>query len=832
MDREKIDGNFTPGYTPQLNGVAEKFNLTLQNKVRALLLDSGVPSNMWFLAAEVAVNMYNRTPHSSINFELPLNKLAPSEKSHFERIRRFGCVAYAYIPQPKKKFAPRAIKAIFVGYSTNSYVLWHPPTRKFIISRNVRFNENMVYKDVYRGKTLEAEDAELDFGNNLASNEGGSQAPCEIQPVPAQVPVQLKRKRGRPKKTGSEIEHVNEPPVKRKILPGRKAKEGRDFKIYARRVHDTSFAYFAAKELCLKKVMFNDFEADAPTSHSLEEDELKYVLLASVNKDPTSYREAKSSPEWPHWLQAIREELGSMEDNDVWDILNKSELEREGVKINEIDSKWVFKKKVGPDGKVIYKARLVIRGFKDRKEYELRETYAPVSRLPIVRAGLSIINKFDLHACQMDVKTAFLNGTLKNDIYMKIPDGIECDEVFRRTKTFKLKRALYGLKISSKRWSERFREEVYKLGFTCDTNEPCLYTMRILGLIVFIILYVDDMLIASNDLAKLNEIKSKLCEAFEMKDLGEPDVFLGMKISRDRKNKVITLNQTEYAKKILERFNLSDCTPHDTPMVTKKVKNQEARKLESLAEVEVPEIPKVPFREAIGSLMYLAMATRPDIAYAVSSLARRQLNPTEADWDEVKRVFRYLRGTLNLGLTYTSKENEMIVYTDTSLLDCEGSTSTSGYLIKIYGDTISWRSHKQTLVTRSSADAEYVALSESCSEIISLDKALRDITNTTFYTVTIWCDNKSAIDNSQKEGCHKLKHYDESLEVIKENLRHREKTGNRKLLSEAHGDFVKQCYNEGRIIVRKIPTKSNIADIFTKPLSRGQFRTLRLSLLN
>jgi len=221
-----------------------------------------------------------------------------------------------------------------------------------------------------------------------------------------------------------------------------------------------------------------------------------------------------------------------------------------------------------------------------------------------------------------------------------------------------------------------------------------------------------------------------------------------------------------------------------------------------------------------------------NIAYAVGALARKQLNPTERDWDEVKRVFRYLRGTLNLGLKFRGETNDMRSLTDTSLLDCEGSKSTSGYVIKLYNDAVSWRSHMQRLVTQSSCDAEYLALSEVCSEIISMDKALRDILGTTFYPVVIHCDNQAALDNSQKEGCHKLKHYDESIETIKTNLEIREQTGNRQRMSEAHGDFVKQCQLEGRVLVRKINTHDNTADIFTKPLDRGDFRKHRAALLN
>jgi len=461
----------------------------------------------------------------------------------------------------------------------------------------------------------------------------------------------------------------------------------------------------------------------------------------------------------------------------------------------------------------------------------LKETYAPVSRLAIVRAALAIINKLNLFACQMDVKTAFLNGTLEDDIYMSIPDGVECDEITKKNKICKLKKALYGLKISPKRWNKKFAEVAKELGLKNDFHEPCLFTWREKGELAFIVLYVDDLLIASNNQIILNKIKTKLNERFQMKDLGEPDVFLGMKIVRDKKNRVTKISQTEYTMRILERSNMLEARSHDTPMVTRQVKKRELRKRSAPGELIVQKT-KVPFREAVGSLLYLAGATRPDIAYAVGCLSRRQLNPTEDDWEEAKRVFAYLRATTNIELIYRGDSDDLAVFTDASLMDCEGSKSTSGYALKLFGDLISWRSHKQSIVAHSSCEAEYLALSESCQEIISIDKAVRWVLGYTLFPATIWCDNKSAMDNTEMEGSHKLKKFDDSIEKIKRDLQHTEETGNRVRITEAHGDFVKACLIEGRVKVRWVSTKDNLADIFTKPLSRFDFRKFRSGLMN
>ena len=192
--------------------------------------------------------------------------------------------------------------------------------------------------------------------------------------------------------------------------------------------------------------------------------------------------------------------------NRVWDLTEKPKVKPIGKKLNMIDSKWVFKKKVESDGRIIYKARLVTRGFKDTNIYGLKETYAPVSRLPLIRAVTSLANKSDWEMCQMDVKTAFLYGELQEEVYMEIPDGIQVSKETKLAKVCELKRSLYGLKISPKKWNRRFSEEARKLGLQNDLHDPCLFTWRLKGKLAIVILYVDDMLIASNDKKKLEEL--------------------------------------------------------------------------------------------------------------------------------------------------------------------------------------------------------------------------------------------------------------------------------------------------------------------------------------
>lgn len=789
LEREKIESDPSPPYTPEHNGVAERFNQTIQGKVRSYMFDSGLPKTMWEFAVEAAVHAYNRTPHKSIDYEVPLKRFAPNENVHFEQIKRFGCIGYVKVPKPNAKFDERAIKAVLVGYTSTGYILWHPSSGKYLESRNVRFNEKIVYKNVYQTKELKQ--------NNSDKIESNKDKTKDEQTLEGKIRRPMTRAQTKREKNMN-LEDEN-----------------------------LAIAYFSDPGKIIQDIDLKN----------KEDDDLSHAFLATINEDPITYQDALESKDKENWKKAIQEEIDSMNTNNVWNIVDKPTVMLDGTKANIIDSKWVFKRKQEENGATRFKARLVIRGFKDKREYDLRETYAPVSRLPVVRLVLAIINKYQLFACQLDVKTAFLNGILEEEFYMKIPDGVTTNEEVKQTKVCKLKKSLYGLKISPQKWNKRFTEEVRKFGLENDVHEPCLFTWRKDGKLLVLILYVDDMLVASNDEHKLQEIISRLGEVFDMKNLGAPRNFLGIIIERNKEQNSMKLHQEKYVESMLERFNMKDCKPQNTPMVTRRAtEHNKKRKLEQTNhnELQTENLTpcKAPYREAIGSLMYLANATRPDIAFAVNYLARKQLEPTESDWVCVKRVFRYLRGTSNVGLIYKGTGDNLEVMTDASFRDCEDSTSTSGYVISLFKDVISWRSRKQSYVTLSTCQAEYLAMSEACQEIISLDKGMRFIIGQTFFPVIIWCDNRAAKECTEKNGSHKLKMFDDSIRSIKEELEERERTGTRKHMADTHGDFVKTCVNQNIVKVMWINTKENNADIMTKPLPLESHKYLRDKMFN
>jgi len=562
MKRENIEPDYLPPATPQHNGVAERLNQIIKGKIRAFMCDSGIPPTMWEFAAEAAVQAYNVTPHKSINYQVPIIKFASNARCNFDQLRRLGCIAYVKLPKIESKFKAVAIKTILVGYLPTGYLLWHPSSRKFIESKHVKFLEKLTYKDVYIKERIctdqsNAKPQQEEFAV-IRENENATQSEN------LETEKTKHKKRGRPRKENKEkIEQKK----KDKVSPITRSKSKRkleseeqiNHEITARRVHDISFLNG-----------HTDFT---------ELDKLAHVWISKVQKDPSNYNEAMNSSEKEFWKSAVKEELASMESNKVWKLVERPKPTANGKKPNIIDAIWVFKKKVDADGLVKHKARLVGRGYKDKNEYDLRETYAPVSRLSLIRASLSVINKLDLHVCQMDVKTAFLNGELEDEIFMEIPDGLEVHSETRRTKVCKLEKSIYGLKkVSLKRWYEKFVKEAQKLGLTNDMHDPCLFTWRHNGKMVFVVLYVDDMLIASNDLEKLNEVKIRLSNVFEMKDLGEPKNFLGMTIQRNRSKREILIHQADYTERMLEKFNMEGSNPKDTPMETRQVSNRNKRR--------------------------------------------------------------------------------------------------------------------------------------------------------------------------------------------------------------------------------------------------------------
>jgi len=374
-----------------------------------------------------------------------------------------------------------------------------------------------------------------------------------------------------------------------------------------------------------------------------------------LDDDPITVSQAKSSSNSNKWIAAMEDEMKSMADNGVWDLVELPEGKK------PIGCKWIFKTKRDSLGNIErYKARLVAKGFTQKEGIDFKETFSPVSTKDSFRIIMALVAQFDLELHQMDVKTAFLNGDIEETIYMVQPENFESHD--SKHLVCRLKKSLYGLKQTSRQWYWKFDDIVSSFGFKENIVDQCIYLKVSGSKFIILVLYVDDILLASSCVDLLRETKDFLSNKFEMKDLGEASYVLGIKIHRDRSRYTLGLSQKAYIEKVLARFDMQDCAPGDTP-VSKGDKY--SLKQCPITDLEIKEMDKVPYASAVGSLMYAQVCTRPDIAYIVGVLGRFLKSPGLVHWKAVKRVMRYLQRTKDLIFTYRRTDHfEVIGYFD------------------------------------------------------------------------------------------------------------------------------------------------------------------------
>ncbi|KAK8701528.1 hypothetical protein V6N13_019915 [Hibiscus sabdariffa] len=341
-----------------------------------------------------------------------------------------------------------------------------------------------------------------------------------------------------------------------------------------------------------------------------------------------------------------------------------------------------------------------------------------------IRILLAIAAFHDYEIWQMDVKTAFHNGKLEEDVYMTQPEGFVASE--NAGKVCKLQRSIYGLKQASRSWNLRFNDAIKEFGFIRNEDEPCVYKKVSGSIISFLILYVDDILIIGNDIPTLQSIKTWLSSCFSMKDLGEASYILGVKIYRDRSRRLLGLSQSTYIDKVLKRFSMEESKRGFLHM----------RHGISLSKEMCPSSPQerermsqIPYASAIGSIMYAMICTRPDLSCALSMTSRYQANPGEGPWITVKNILKYLKRTKDVFLVYGGEEQLSIKgYTDASFqTDKDDSRSQSGFVFCRNGGAVSWKSSKQGTIADSTTEAEYIAASEAAKEAVWIKKFVTEL---------------------------------------------------------------------------------------------------------
>ena len=514
------------------------------------------------------------------------------------------------------------------------------------------------------------------------------------------------------------------------------------------------------------------------------------IAMKAVAMDPTSFEDAISRSDEAKWREAMDNEMSSLEQNETWKLVPLPE----GRKI--VTCRWVYKSKLNPDGSLAkYKARLVARGYTQTKGVDYYETFAPVVRYESVRCVLSIAAAMNMSIKQFDVQTAFLNGPLEETIFMDQPEGYSdgTDRVCL------LQRSLYGLKQAPRCWNAKFDEFLNGNGFTATEEDRCVYTRKRDKDLDILCLYVDDGLVCSTSNQSLESFLEKLKSTFSV-TINDPDTYVGMQLGINRESRTISITQSGYIKRVLERFGCQDAKSVTSPL-------EPHVKLISGCEEERYDCP---YRELIGCLNYASMISRPDITFATNALARFSNCPTHEHWVAAKRVLRYLKGTLNSGITLGGNLPITINgYCDSDWgAEADQNRSTSGFVFTLNRGPVAWTSSLQRLSALSVSEAEYVSLAEALKECLWLRPFLRSLQLDVSEPTQINVDNQAAIALSKNPEFHKrTKHI---------GIRYHR---------------IRQEQENGTVIVNYVPTEVNPADLLTKSLGGNELKR-KLSLFS
>ena len=483
------------------------------------------------------------------------------------------------------------------------------------------------------------------------------------------------------------------------------------------------------------------------------------------------------SPNTERWRAAEKAEYDSLLENKTW-VLVPRPKDRQVVA-----NRWVYD--IKHDGR--FKARLVAKGFTQVWGEDYHETFSPVACFESIRYLLvhAALEDWDIEA--MDVKTAFLNGDLEEEIYMEQPEGwaVKGKEKY----VCLLKKAIYGLKQASRQWNAKIHKSLLDLGFSRTYSDAGVYVYRRQGgdFTLIVVLYVDDLLLFGDDTSQIAQLKRALKKQYKMTDLGPVQRFLGLRITRDCSVQTIDIDQEEYIQSVLEHFNMADCKPASTPLPSGAV----------LVATEQPASDSFcqRYQSLIGSLLYATLGTRPDIDFAVTRLSKYNANPSDAHWNYAKYVLRYLQGTKNYRLRYYGASNDgLLSYSDSDWAeDRDDRHSTSGSVFLMAGGAVSWASRRQPTISLSLTEAEYKAASDTCRQLTWLRTFGSELGDDVTRPTPLCLDNQGSIFLSVNP-------------VIDRRTKH----------VEIKYHYIREQVELGSVEIFYVATKDQLADALTK----------------
>ena len=741
--KNKIKHNYTCPYSPHQNGTAERSWRTLFDMARALLIESKLPKFLWPYAINTAAYIRNRCFVQRIKdtpFHLITNKTPDLSKLHI-----FGSICYSYLNNGKK-LDPRSKKGYFVGYDkcSPSYLVYYKEENKVMKHRVVHFTdkfENIVSDGFINEEFINCDS--YDENNGFIKEENSE--------------IIDNTDEGR--NYNGNI--INRNDSSRNLLNDNNVE-----KRYPTRTRKPP-------------AHLNDYDLNTG------EDAVNFIDYCYMLNIPISYEDALNCDDSLKWKLAMDREMETLKLNGTFTLVDLPE----NCKL--VGGKWVYDIKGDPNDP-IYKARYVAKGYSQTYGIDYFETFSPTTRMESVRVLMQLAMNYNIFVHQMDVKSAYLHAPIDCDLYVVQPKGYEILNESGKPMVFKLNKSLYGLKQSGRNWNNLLCSYLCDIGFTQSNVDPCIYTKSENGNLTIILVWVDDLIILCSSQNVVKEIKSKLCSKFKMKDLGEISTFLG--ISFKVTNDFISMDQSRYLENVLKRFSLYDCKGRSTPCEA----NLAAYEINN---IDPDEIDNTKYRQMVGSLIYAATCTRPDLSFIVMKLSQNLSNPRTCDLLLLKHVFQYIKKTIDYALVFRKTENlKLIGYCDADwATNVDNRRSITGYCFSLSesGPVISWRSKKQNSVALSTCEAEYMAISQTCQELSFLVQLLKDIISIDFEPVHINNDNQGAIALVKNPVKHqKSKHID---------IRYH---------------FIREYYQLNKITLNYVPSNENFADIFTKPMKK------------
>ena len=736
--KNKIKHETSAPYSPHQNGTAERNWRTLFEMARCLLINAKLDKKFWPYAVMTATYVRNRCYNNRIK-QTPYQALT-HRKPNISNMAIFGSECFAYL-QSKAKLDARCERGIFFGYDKGSpaYLVYFPETGKITRVRNVKFTNK------FRNEP-DHEDHDQFFDRlERPEREDEPLQPqiVEVGPVEPEMPNQ-------PAPQG-EADPNSRYPVRHTRRP----------------THLNDY------------VVANDLDNNDLIGYNVD-----YCCATLVY--PKTYKEAIESPDSEKWHKAMNEEMKSLNENDTYTLSQLPEGK------SAVGSRWVYTVKENQHGEQRYKARYVAKGYSQVPEIDYFETFSPTAKITSIRVLLQLALDRNMEVHQMDVKTAYLNAPIDCELYIEQPEGFVKYSETGEKLVWKLNRSLYGLKQSGRNWNHMLHTFLTSKGFSQLASDPCVYTRQRNGKTTIVLIWVDDLIIASDSTSSLNEVKEDLSSKFKMKDLGKLAWFLGINFSFS--GNTITMDQTKYIEKILNRFQMEGCKPRPTPSEL-GVNKLTAESSEELADKKL-------YQEIVGSLIYVMTSTRPDLSFIVTKLSQYMSNPTNTHLSMAKHVLRYLKGTIENKLTFKKSKDglKLFGYCDADWGSSADRKSITGYVFKLSesGPAISWKSRKQPTVALSTCEAEYMALASAIQEAKFLRQLLGELLNIfALDPTTIHCDNQSAIFLAKNPVQHqRSKHID---------IRYH---------------FIRSEIQSGTIDLRYIPSEENLSDLFTKPATK------------